>query len=961
MPTQYKSQTKEFKAEQKRNLKAHKAKMQAQREQKAKENKRHASGVSVAEWEARTKPRPMVSTPGVVDQQYTVGRSGAVLNEKGQQVSKTERDRLGRTVGWREEVDPLTGARNMVPAMEKAQINRDPSQVGGHRLLPTDTAVGEPLRPAEAIPAAEQAPTRMAPTVATPDNAVITRGELPTLPGQETSLEKQLEDIAIKKAKGEPLTEDELRAEFQAARQQPSGPQMPQISPDPYMPAEFANLTAEQISMLSPADQARYQQYANFASLQRERDFQKQMEGQIEGVYDERMGEAQAEAEQAEQQITEENDALLNEFKDLRETMDADDIKAIKEAGAEGMTQIQNMMARRGFGRSSATAEQLQKATANTQARVAEIEAATGMAVSEYQVQLLDRLDQKMAKYEARVDKYKDAKDVAKLEAAQKDLDLAQQIFSADPKNPAKVFELAQTLSQQRIADKEALQASAVSKFEKALELGYVPTGMSEEELMVLSDNLGIAPEDFAQTVVGLVNRAQTKAQMEKVHYAQDIFGNTTAVIPNFDTGKFDSVTVASGPFGALGFTGGAAGMSSAGPGVYSGYGAVPDQTLTDIFGCGEVGDWCGVYSSTISDAGPVGNSWAEKSNAINKRLDPNDPSTYPSGGDKLLIPIGVKTDTGSGAGEYGHVATVIDFDPSTGNIKVIESNADGRQNRGEGKGIKTLGTYNINELDQMYSNAGGWGLRQGNFIPEIQQKLDAAYSTATPMMQPDQAPGGRVDFATAYNEAITRGAKDPMQTAAIWMATGMIPEVIRTPEEIAREEARAKVRNYQTAKFTQLNTTIDDVLNNVSNYTAGMGGAALASIPGTDAYNLSRQIETIKAQLSFQELEAMRAASPTGGALGSISERELTYLGSVLGSLDIGQSPDQLKKNLQGIKKSLATLNEVFAEAGGSTNNAMSAGGGGVDVIGTDGNTYHYDDPNDPEIAEGRAAGFFK
>jgi hypothetical protein len=43
-----------------------------------------------------------------------------------------------------------------------------------------------------------------------------------------------------------------------------------------------------------------------------------------------------------------------------------------------------------------------------------------------------------------------------------------------------------------------------------------------------------------------------------------------------------------------------------------------------------------------------------------------------------------------------------------------------------------------------------------------------------------------------------------------------------------------------------------------------------------------------------------MRDASPTGGALGQVSERELSFLQSVFGSLDQTQSAEELTYNIQ-------------------------------------------------------------
>ena len=83
----------------------------------------------------------------------------------------------------------------------------------------------------------------------------------------------------------------------------------------------------------------------------------------------------------------------------------------------------------------------------------------------------------------------------------------------------------------------------------------------------------------------------------------------------------------------------------------------------------------------------------------------------------------------------------------------------------------------------------------------------------------------------------------------------------------------------------------------------AGAVAGSLAA-PGTSAFQLQRQMDSIKARIGFDQLQAMRAASPTGGALGQISERENVLLQSVLGSLDIRQDPEILKENLRQVRE---------------------------------------------------------
>lgn len=116
------------------------------------------------------------------------------------------------------------------------------------------------------------------------------------------------------------------------------------------------------------------------------------------------------------------------------------------------------------------------------------------------------------------------------------------------------------------------------------------------------------------------------------------------------------------------------------------------------------------------------------------------------------------------------------------------------------------------------------------------------------------------------------------------------------TPEAIAQNDAAI-------ANATQILGTVNDAINQVSFASSGFLGAQSRNVGGTPAYNLERTINTIKANLAFEELAKMRAASKTGGALGSITERELDLLGATVANLDVGQSEAQLRANLEDIR----------------------------------------------------------
>lgn len=91
---------------------------------------------------------------------------------------------------------------------------------------------------------------------------------------------------------------------------------------------------------------------------------------------------------------------------------------------------------------------------------------------------------------------------------------------------------------------------------------------------------------------------------------------------------------------------------------------------------------------------------------------------------------------------------------------------------------------------------------------------------------------------------------------------------------------------------------------------TTGLIGNYLKDWAGTPAADVSALLNTVRANIGFKELNDMRQSSPTGGALGQVTERELQFLQSVLGNVEQSQSADQLLYNLDRLDKA---FNEVI------------------------------------------------
>ena len=87
-----------------------------------------------------------------------------------------------------------------------------------------------------------------------------------------------------------------------------------------------------------------------------------------------------------------------------------------------------------------------------------------------------------------------------------------------------------------------------------------------------------------------------------------------------------------------------------------------------------------------------------------------------------------------------------------------------------------------------------------------------------------------------------------------------------------------------------------------------------MAKVQGTMAFDAAVLAKSIEAGIAFDRLQAMREASPTGGALGAVTEGELDLLKSSLGSISQSQSQGQLLYNLNRLEEIYSGIMQKFA-----------------------------------------------
>lgn len=122
-------------------------------------------------------------------------------------------------------------------------------------------------------------------------------------------------------------------------------------------------------------------------------------------------------------------------------------------------------------------------------------------------------------------------------------------------------------------------------------------------------------------------------------------------------------------------------------------------------------------------------------------------------------------------------------------------------------------------------------------------------------------------------------------------------------------------LRSYEI-KDKSVNYFIDTAMKQAGPWTTGFVGNVGSFVAGTPAHDLSKTLTAIRANLGFETLQDMRDNSPTGGALGQVTEMELELLQSAWGSVLQSQSEEQLKSNLAHVKQIKAEFLQLKRDA---------------------------------------------
>lgn len=199
---------------------------------------------------------------------------------------------------------------------------------------------------------------------------------------------------------------------------------------------------------------------------------------------------------------------------------------------------------------------------------------------------------------------------------------------------------------------------------------------------------------------------------------------------------------------------------------------------------------------------------------------------------------------------------------------------------------------------------------------------------TGTGTMVIDTRTGQPIQGRPQAGQPMQQGPQ-PMQGApqAPPMSGGYIPKDVAGEargKKVGAEQAELmanKGKNEQAltqleSQWRLVDDTITDALKRVDWTNAGFIGGKVSKIEGTPAFDLAKVLETIKGNIGFDKLQSMRENSPTGGALGQVSDFENRLLQSVRGAIEQGQSPGQLRANLARVQRDLRGLQQEKRKA---------------------------------------------
>jgi len=150
-------------------------------------------------------------------------------------------------------------------------------------------------------------------------------------------------------------------------------------------------------------------------------------------------------------------------------------------------------------------------------------------------------------------------------------------------------------------------------------------------------------------------------------------------------------------------------------------------------------------------------------------------------------------------------------------------------------------------------------------------------------------------------------------------------PAYQKAQEAAQKKESRAETRETMTNTILREAQKAREL---IGNWSTGAGAFLLQGLPTTDARALAGHVRSLQAQATIETLNAMRQESPTGGALGNVTNQENAMLAAKAGLLDPMSKPEVFKQQLDDYELTLLQIVHGSEEGLKRFNEGRSGGG---------------------------------
>jgi hypothetical protein len=203
-----------------------------------------------------------------------------------------------------------------------------------------------------------------------------------------------------------------------------------------------------------------------------------------------------------------------------------------------------------------------------------------------------------------------------------------------------------------------------------------------------------------------------------------------------------------------------------------------------------------------------------------------------------------------------------------------------------------------------------GTGQTYGSGVGSVPVQIQQPAMPSVPAVSPTviQAPSAAAE--TSVNPLTPSAIQTPSPFVSPTAQDKKFQESMGTNTAAMKIDAKVKLPKAKStigaleAATNRVERDIDQAIALAGPSTTGWGSWAFGKIPTTDALTLNTILTSILSNVGFDALIEMRRNSPTGGALGNVSDVEVKFLQSTLANLNPLLRHDVLKAQLLKVKE---------------------------------------------------------